>query len=611
MAVAMIGPKFYAWDRNGKPLAFGKLYTYQARTNVPKPTYQSEDQVVENTNPVILNGEGYANIYLDGSYKMVLKDNNENEIWSSDPVTSNEAHEWTNCMTAVYGSSTSFIIAGNVTSEYEVGRSVQIDDGTTSYSYSRIKESFYLSGETTITVQDPVVTTSIKTVCVSIVGPNSLPGSYGFIFFDSVSDMIEGNPVITRTGDRCNTGGTNWDVISVSEPRVLGDFKAITPVYASDLGIDGVSDNSDAFEELLNLPYPLVVDVDVNLTRNIVRSENTEIDINFIGNSKVLQPGYAPRLRSNPEHRITSTYKREFIDKTSFDDSKHEQAFAIDGVSQVDNSIGNFKNMVTAYFGADSLNATEPRIWAINTVTNVHEGHSGLSEAYGYELDVNIDIGIDYSLIDAPIAGLYLAGAGDLSNVASNVASAIWIRRTGGGSYLWKEGVKLQECVDGIVMDDSIGRHLLLAFKTDSSYKHVPLTTNGAAIFEVWNPANTQLITAINNDGSMTLPKIGVGGGLPKTFESTYFAPSVGSGNIPAQSSVDLLFTSVFGSQSIDWGKSEITVTPSNAGALSAGLIVTAYVDTAAGDAKIRLSNITNAQINNFAIDLRAFVRSF
>ena len=69
MAVAMIGPKFYAWDRNGKPLAFGKLYTYQARTNTPKPTYQSEDQVVENTNPVILNGEGYANVYLDGSYK--------------------------------------------------------------------------------------------------------------------------------------------------------------------------------------------------------------------------------------------------------------------------------------------------------------------------------------------------------------------------------------------------------------------------------------------------------------------------------------------------------------------------------------------------------------
>ena len=53
MSVAMIGPKFYGWDKNGKPLAFGKLYTYQARTNTPKDTYQSEDQQVANTNPVI------------------------------------------------------------------------------------------------------------------------------------------------------------------------------------------------------------------------------------------------------------------------------------------------------------------------------------------------------------------------------------------------------------------------------------------------------------------------------------------------------------------------------------------------------------------------------
>ena len=80
MSVSMIGPKFYAWGRDGLPLAFGKLYTYKARTNAPKDTYQSEDGIVANTNPVILNGEGYANVYLDGSYKVVLKDSDDNEI---------------------------------------------------------------------------------------------------------------------------------------------------------------------------------------------------------------------------------------------------------------------------------------------------------------------------------------------------------------------------------------------------------------------------------------------------------------------------------------------------------------------------------------------------
>lgn len=178
MAVAMIGPKFYAWDRNGKPLAFGKLFTYQARTNVPKATYQSEDQVVENTNPVILNGEGYANVYLSGSYKMVLKDDKDNEIWSSDPVSSAQPEEWVICLTATYVSSTIVKVEGNFTNEYEVGRRVRVDNNLSEYSYSTVAEVYYVSGETVITLVDPVVTTGVREVCSAIVGPNSEGGIF-------------------------------------------------------------------------------------------------------------------------------------------------------------------------------------------------------------------------------------------------------------------------------------------------------------------------------------------------------------------------------------------------------------------------------------------------
>lgn len=173
MSVAMIGPKFYARSRDDKPLAFGKLYTYQAQTNTPKPTYQSEDQVVENTNPVILNGEGYANIYLSGSYKMVLKDADENEIWSADPVTASQPNEWVNCLTATYASPISFKVSGNLTAEYEVNRSVRINNGALEYAYSVIVDSSYALGETTVIVSDSFVTTGIIEVCSSIVGPNS------------------------------------------------------------------------------------------------------------------------------------------------------------------------------------------------------------------------------------------------------------------------------------------------------------------------------------------------------------------------------------------------------------------------------------------------------
>ncbi|MEY8203795.1 MAG: hypothetical protein RPR40_01865, partial [Bermanella sp.] len=174
MAVSIIGPKFYAWGRDGKPLAFGKVYTYKARTNAPKETYQSEDGLVSNDNPVILNGEGYANIYLDGSYKVVVKDTDDSEIWTEDPVTARGGEEWVNCMAATYLSASSFKITGNATDKFEEGRRIRIDNNAVSYEYSTILSSVFAGGETTVSISNAVVATGIVNVYVSIVGRGSL-----------------------------------------------------------------------------------------------------------------------------------------------------------------------------------------------------------------------------------------------------------------------------------------------------------------------------------------------------------------------------------------------------------------------------------------------------
>lgn len=204
MAVAMIGPKFYAWDRNGKPLAFGKLYTYQARTNEPKATYQTEDQITENANPIILNGEGYANVYLDGSYKMVLKDKDDNEIWSSDPVTGAQANEWTNCYSATYISSTSFKVAGNQVGIYLEGRTLRINNSAPEYEYTQVESAVYAAGETTVTVTDAVITTGLNSVCTSLITTlyldvSKIQNSAKYqlsvsnnIDYNDVSDLVEG-----------------------------------------------------------------------------------------------------------------------------------------------------------------------------------------------------------------------------------------------------------------------------------------------------------------------------------------------------------------------------------------------------------------------------------
>ena len=67
--------KFRWFDNNGNPLSNGKVYTYYAGTTSPADTWTSADQTSLNTNPVILDAAGAANIFLDSGilYKIVIK----------------------------------------------------------------------------------------------------------------------------------------------------------------------------------------------------------------------------------------------------------------------------------------------------------------------------------------------------------------------------------------------------------------------------------------------------------------------------------------------------------------------------------------------------------
>ncbi|MND96994.1 hypothetical protein D3C80_893020 [compost metagenome] len=51
-------------DDCGKPLAGGKVYTYEAKTTTLKPTYADVEGLAVNTNPIILDESGRANIHL-------------------------------------------------------------------------------------------------------------------------------------------------------------------------------------------------------------------------------------------------------------------------------------------------------------------------------------------------------------------------------------------------------------------------------------------------------------------------------------------------------------------------------------------------------------------
>lgn len=74
-------------DGAGKPYANGTITTFAAGSNTLQATYRSSDGVGQNTNPVVLDGSGRAQIWLARlSYKVQLKDAAGHQIWIVDNV---------------------------------------------------------------------------------------------------------------------------------------------------------------------------------------------------------------------------------------------------------------------------------------------------------------------------------------------------------------------------------------------------------------------------------------------------------------------------------------------------------------------------------------------
>ena len=79
-------------DNNGNALVNGQLFTYQAGTQIAAATYTDSTGLTANTNPVILNARGEAQVWLtpNVAYKYVLQDSFGNTIWTVDQIVSNQ-----------------------------------------------------------------------------------------------------------------------------------------------------------------------------------------------------------------------------------------------------------------------------------------------------------------------------------------------------------------------------------------------------------------------------------------------------------------------------------------------------------------------------------------
>jgi len=88
MAVLTPSPKTAFVDAAGEPLVGGQLYTYIAGTTTLQATYTDATATTANTNPIILDSRGEANVWLGGAiYKFVLKDADGALIWTVDYIS--------------------------------------------------------------------------------------------------------------------------------------------------------------------------------------------------------------------------------------------------------------------------------------------------------------------------------------------------------------------------------------------------------------------------------------------------------------------------------------------------------------------------------------------
>ena len=156
-------PKFRAFvSGTGTPLVGGQLYTLMPGTSGLgnlKASYTDSGGMVFNTNPVILDSNGEADVWLNGFYKLVLYDALGTLIWTEDNVSSmpstvfsSSTTQWVDqSIILAYISATQFSTPGNLTLIFPVGTSVQavVSAGII---YGIVTASSYGTGNTSVTV---------------------------------------------------------------------------------------------------------------------------------------------------------------------------------------------------------------------------------------------------------------------------------------------------------------------------------------------------------------------------------------------------------------------------------------------------------------------------
>ena len=262
MAVLTPTPKQQIFGSDGAPLVGGKIFTYAGGTSTPIATYTDYTAGTANTNPIILDSLGQANIWLltNTSYKFIVKTATDVLLYTVDniitpiDITTFATPPPIGNTTPNTGAFTTLTASGAVT--FTGTGATKVNAGTTAerptpsngmirYNTTTAALEGYINSAWTSIVAGTVVT-SVATGTGLTGGPIT---STGTIAIDSTVVTLTGSQTLTnKTLTTPNINSAQFATVSGTAPiypcRAWVNFNGVgTPAIRASGNVSSITDN--------------------------------------------------------------------------------------------------------------------------------------------------------------------------------------------------------------------------------------------------------------------------------------------------------------------------------------------------------------------------------
>ncbi len=220
----------------GAGLAGGKVYTYAAGTSTPKASYTDYSAGTPNTNPVILDSAGEADIWLDGNYKINVTDSNgvQQANYPVDNVSS-----FSNGSVSEYGvttgSANNYILTPTpAIIAYSAGQAFNIKINATN------------TGPTTINISGLGTKSIVKLATIALTGNELIAGQIYRIVYDGTNFQYLGSTIYgykstdIASATTTNLASVTGDFIHITGTTTITSFGTATAGQERSLVFDGI-----------------------------------------------------------------------------------------------------------------------------------------------------------------------------------------------------------------------------------------------------------------------------------------------------------------------------------------------------------------------------------